>query len=49
MNMLARLGKTLTSTLLTSTFVFGFGGFPFGGFELELSLVATSLEGFFCH
>ena len=27
-------------------FCFRFGGFPFRGFELECSLVATSLEGF---
>ena len=40
------LGKPLTSTLLTSTFVFRSGGFPFQGFELEWSLVATSLKGF---
>ena len=44
------VGKPLTSTfkkkLLTSTFVFRSGGFPFRGFELEWSLVATSLEGF---
>ena len=40
------LGKPLTSTLLTSTLVFRSGGFPFAGFELEWSLVATSLEGF---
>ena len=39
-------GKPLTSTLLTSTFVFRSGGFPSQGFELEWSLVATSLEGF---
>ena len=39
-------GKPLTSTLLTSTFVFRSGGFPFQGFELEWSLVASSLEGF---
>ena len=37
------IGKPLTSTLLASTFVFGF---PLGGFELKWSLVATSLEGF---
>ena len=43
----AILGKPLlTSTLLTSTFVFRSGGFPCRGFELEWSLVATSLEGF---
>ena len=40
------LGKPLTSTLLTSTLVFRSGEFPFAGFELEWSLVATSLEGF---
>ena len=34
------------STLLMSTFVFSSGGFPFRRFELEWSLVATSLEGF---
>ena len=39
-------GKPLTSTLLTSTFVFRSGGFPFRGFEAKRSLVATSLEGF---
>ena len=39
------IGKPLTSTLLKSTFVFRSGGFPFRGFELEWSLVATSLEG----
>ena len=41
-----KLGKPLTSTLLTSTFVFRSGGFSFWGFELAWSLVATSLEGF---
>ena len=41
-----RFGKPLTSTLLTSTFAFRSGGFPLRGFELEWSLVATSLEGF---
>ena len=40
------LGKPSTSTLLTSTFVFRSRGFPIGGFELEWSLVATSLGGF---
>ena len=44
--LLEKFGKPLTSTLLTSTFVFMSGGFPFQGFELEWSLVATSLEGF---
>ena len=38
--------KNKAYTLLTSTFVFRSGGFPFRGFELEWSLVATSLEGF---
>ena len=38
--------KPLTSTLLTSTFVFRSGGGPpLGGFKLESS-VATSLHGF---
>ena len=41
-----QIGKPLTSTLLTSTFVFRSGGFPFRGFDLEWSLVAPSLEGF---
>ena len=36
----------ITSTLLTSTLFVRSGGFPLGGFELEWSLVATSLEGF---
>ena len=40
------VGKPSRSTLLTSTFVFRFGGVPLWGFELEWSLVATSLEGF---
>ena len=41
------LGVPLTSTLLTSTFVFRYGGFPaLRGFELEWSLSgAASLEG----
>ena len=45
------VGKPLTSTLLTSTFVFRSGEFPFRGFEVKWSLVATSLEGFSvnCH
>ena len=37
----ASVGKPLTSTLLTTTFVF-----RCRGFELEWSFVATSLEGF---
>ena len=45
--MIEKFGKPLTSTLLTSTFVFRSREFPFGGFELEWSLVATSLEGVF--
>ena len=40
------VGKPLTSTLLTSTFVFRSGWFSLRGFELEWSLVATFLEGF---
>ena len=36
------IDKPLTSTLLTSTFVFRSGGFAFGGFQLEWSLVASS-------
>ena len=38
--------QSSAAALLTSTLVFRFGGFPFGGFELEWSLVATSLENF---
>ena len=41
-----QVGKPLTSTLLTSIFVFRSGSSPFGGFKLAGSLVATSLEGF---
>ena len=40
------VGKPLTATLLTSTFVFRSGGLPFRGFEVKWSLVATSVEGF---
>ena len=43
-NVRCRFGKPLTSTLLTSTFVFRSGGFAFGGFELERSLVVTFLD-----
>ena len=41
-----KLGKPLTSTLLTSTLFLAPGGFPVEGFELKWSFMRTSLKGF---